>query len=124
MTNEKLIESVRDIPTITRLSHVVQIEKIGELRDALIAAEKAHTPTDARECGFMGCGSPRCAEVCTPELHPEPSDAQVEAAGALLYGISWGTDIADPDLVRDALRAAGEVKASAKLPDNSGGSAR
>ncbi|MGI0521803.1 hypothetical protein ABY45_14605 [Microbacterium maritypicum] len=37
----------------------------------------------------------------------EPSDAQVDAAGELLYGISWGTDIADPDLVRAALRAAG-----------------
>ncbi|KIP90170.1 hypothetical protein RU09_11865 [Microbacterium sp. MEJ108Y] len=37
--NEKLIESVRDYPTITRMAHVTQIEKIGELRDALIAAE-------------------------------------------------------------------------------------
>lgn len=46
MTTEKLIESVRDIPTITRMSHVTQIEKIGELRDALIAAERAYTPTD------------------------------------------------------------------------------
>lgn len=45
----------------------------------------------------------------TAEPQGEPSDAQVEAAGALLYGISWGTDIADPDLVRDALRAAGVV---------------
>lgn len=43
--NEKLIESVRDYSTITRMAHITQVEKIGELRDALIAAEKAHTPT-------------------------------------------------------------------------------
>lgn len=44
--NEKLIESVRDWPTITRMSHSTQLEKLVELRDALEAAEKAHTPTD------------------------------------------------------------------------------
>ncbi|MBE7953604.1 hypothetical protein ILP86_04620 [Microbacterium sp. R1] len=44
--NEKLIESVRDWPTITRMSHSTQLEKLVELRDALEAAEKALTPTD------------------------------------------------------------------------------
>lgn len=46
--NDKLIESVRDIPTITRMSHVSQIEKICELRDALVAAEKAQPKLEAQ----------------------------------------------------------------------------
>lgn len=41
-----------------------------------------------------------------PIQRDEPSGQAVNAAGELLYGISWGTEIADPDLVRAALRAA------------------
>lgn len=50
--NEKLIESVRDWPTITRMSHSTQLEKLVELRDALEAAGKAHTPTDDERAIF------------------------------------------------------------------------
>ncbi|WP_315106281.1 hypothetical protein [uncultured Microbacterium sp.] len=47
---------------------------------------------------------------CNAVPQGEPSDAQVEAAGALLYGVSWGTELEDRDLVRDALRAAWGVR--------------
>lgn len=50
--NEKLIDSVRDWPTITRMSHSTQLEKLVELRDALEAAEKALTPTDDERAVF------------------------------------------------------------------------
>lgn len=46
---EALIDSVRDYPTITRLSHRTQIEKIEQLRDALLAAapdHQAEAPSD------------------------------------------------------------------------------
>lgn len=46
------------------------------------------------------------------ESQTEPTAAEVEAAGQVLYGISWGTDIADPDLVHAALRAAAETTKS------------
>lgn len=74
--HEKLIESVRDIPTITRMAHVTQIEKIGELRDALIAAEKAHTPTDDSMSHYADPTDPFWQS--SPEPRGEPSDAQVE----------------------------------------------
>lgn len=94
------------------------------LADALEAAEKAHNPIDtdraildeARRVWFgIERGTRTASDLdrvldprrsATTEPQGEPSDAQVEAAGALLYGISWGTDLADPDLIRDALRAA------------------
>lgn len=44
------------------------------------------------------------------EQPSEPSEVAVSAAGEVLYGISWGTDLADPDLVRAALRAAAETE--------------
>lgn len=93
--NEKLIEEAakaifaeeqcdrhqkRDTESVTenwetRLADADQDEYRSFARAALAVFEKAHTPTDTRECGFMGCGSPRCEEVCTPEPQGEPSDA-------------------------------------------------
>lgn len=83
MTTEQLIESVRDIPTITRLSHVVQIEKIGELRDALIAAEKAHTPTDdEREARWSHPDA-----VYSPEVFGAIQELLSEAKGSPMHAL-------------------------------------
>lgn len=55
--NKKLIDSVRDWPTITRMSHSTQLEKLVELRDALEAAGKALTPTDDERGDLIGAAS-------------------------------------------------------------------
>lgn len=64
-------------------------------------------PSAARECGFMGCGSPRCVEVCTPEMKCEPSDAVVEAFMRNFW--SYAPPPGGESRVRAALRAAAEA---------------
>lgn len=89
---------------------------VRELADAILAARfrrpEAPEPSAARECGFMGCGSPRCVEVCTPE-QGDPSDAQRYIDIALSVIAREGGDIRVKrglEHARAALRAAGGAR--------------
>lgn len=42
--------------------------------------------TDKRECGFMGCTSPRSEAMCSPEPQGEPSDALTIPRPHVPYG--------------------------------------
>lgn len=111
-------ENVRGPATSERLS---QLEVALEITEAvLMQSEPSAAPTVqffARRAGksqaliesMLEQANERGirVEVVYPQV--EPSDAQVDAAGDLLYGVSWGTDIADPELVRASLRAAAAV---------------
>lgn len=86
MSNDELIESVRDWSTITRLSHANQLEKLVQLRDALIASEASST----RENGSCWVEAPR---IRLPEGHCDPMPALCELrAGHLGAHLSGRTE--------------------------------
>lgn len=76
----------------------------------------AEPSIDKRECGFLGCGSPRCEAMCSPEPQGEPSDAEVrEVIRQAIRGRGEGEVYADTlagviARALAALRAAGGVR--------------